>query len=127
MIRIVAIILTLVGLMIIIKHGCPDTLVATKTSSTQGQDTVSKFSSTDAYFVTISSSLEDEKRLSRHNDCADCGNPMHECHQCHFGYCGFIVNQTKFSRRLICSQNCHTVENLTLKSFIPSLFRPPIS
>jgi hypothetical protein len=123
--RMVAIILMLVGFVALISPECPGPLVSATNASTQA--TVSAANSASTSFIASSSSLENDEKSSHHNDCDDCGNPNHECHQCHFGHCGFIVHQAKFSPYSTGSQYGRSVENLTLKSFIPSLFRPPIA
>lgn len=122
--RMVAIILMLVGFMGLITPECPGPLVSATTTTTQATISASNFAGAS---LIAASSLEEEKKSSHHNDCDDCGNPNHECHQCHFGHCGFIVHQSKFSPHTAGSQYGQSVENLTLKSFIPSLFRPPIA
>jgi hypothetical protein len=120
----VAIILMLVGFVTLITPECPGPLVSTANASTQS--TVSAATSSSASLIAAPS-FDSEEKSSHHNDCDDCGNPNHECHQCHFGHCGFIVHQAKFSPHTAGSQYGQSVENLTLKSFIPSLFRPPIA
>ena len=112
----------LVGFLALIAPECPGPLA----SAEPNQITVSATPS-DSLVASASFAAEDDRHTSPQNDCDDCGNPNHVCHHCHFGHCGFVANQTKFSPFENQQQYGSVSPTLVLKSFITSLFRPPIA
>jgi len=119
----VTVILMLVGFLTLIAPECPGPLVANASQSTVS----AALSDSGPTISSASGSSEHQKHTSHPDDCDDCGNPNHACHHCHFGHCGFITSLAKFSPFDGEKRYGRTSQNFDLKSFIASLFRPPIA
>lgn len=119
--RLVAIILIAVG---VVAAVVPECLDFPATASTE----ITSQSSSSSPDPVISASLVSEKHSAPDQGCGNhCDDPTHACHQCHFGHCGFLVGHAKFSPSADGSGYGSNPQSLVLKSFIPSLFRPPIA
>lgn len=55
------------------------------------------------------------------------GETSHVCDHCHFGHCGIIVAQVRPQLMELGSPHGSSSKTLVLKSFVSSLFRPPIA
>lgn len=119
--NVVTIILMLVGLVTLVAPECPGP-VATENSIQLSSSSLETTSSPVSHSDTNSNSDSHD-----HHDCNDCGTDEHGCHQCHFGHCGAVVAQHRISPLDKNSEFSHFYQNLNLKSFIASLFRPPIA
>lgn len=62
------------------------------------------------------------------DNCGDTSkHPQPSFHHCHFGHCGVIMTYTKFAPFVSHSEYGFALQNVSLKSFIANLFRPPIA
>lgn len=122
--KLVAMILMLVGFAgNVIPEGA---LILGCSPNASAQNTPS-ISNDSAVIMNAVSSFDAFKTSSHHDDCDGCGNPSDACHHCHFGHHGFVANINKFSLFQVDSQYGKFNQNFHLKSFIDTLFRPPIA
>lgn len=64
---------------------------------------------------------------SQQDDQSQRGDPAHVCDHCHLGHCGVIIAQVRPALMELGASHGSSSKTLVLKSFISSLFRPPIA